>query len=477
MYGISPRLLKEIASIISSHLALVLNKCLTESIFPSELKVAKVTPLYKKGSINECGNYRPISILPTISKILELFVKDKLVNYLSVNKLLTEYQHGYIQSKSTTTALLSLLKEIITGYDERKLTQVAFCDLSKAFDSVDHNILARKMNAYGIQEEALALLISYLENRKQRVYWKGKISEWKNISKGVPQGSILGPILFIIYINDLPGNVSAEAMCLYADDTSLVNRSSDLEHLNQKTGDTLKNAEEWFKNNNLQLNINKTKILTFHTGALVDRNESAKFLGITLTETLNWREHILNLKKRLSGALYCLRMLKRAIPTAEVKNVYYAYFHSIATYGIMAWGVSRESEGVFRMQKSAIRLMSGLQQRDSCRGYFKKHGILTLPCCFIRACLEYIHSDRESLQTNAENHSYNTRHGENLLIPRHRIERSQNTYLYTAIKLYNSLPSNIRNLTNVKFKSAVKALLTNGEFYNIQEYVTELGRQ
>ena len=477
IYGISPKLLKEVAPIISQHLQLVLNKCLIEGFFPCELKIAKVTPIHKKGSMDDCSNYRPISILPTISKILETFVKDKLADYLTENKLLTECQHGYIKNKSTSTALLALLQQIITGFDERKLTQIAFCDLSKAFDTVDHNILIRKMENYGIQEGALTLLISYLQNRQQRVHWNGMFSDWKDLTKGVPQGSILGPLLFIIYVNDLPVSIPAEAMCLYADDTSFVTRSCDLEDLNYKTTEVLETAEKWFASNKLQLNINKTKILTFHTKVLGDANESMRFLGVTFTETLNWNEHIALLRKRLSGALYCLRMLKKTVPTSDVRSVYYAYFHSIATYGIMTWGVSGSSVGVFRMQKTAIRILSGLQQKESCRGWFRKQRILTLPCSFMRACLEYIHAERGALRTNATSHSYGTRHGENLLIPFHRIEKSQNTYHYTAIKLYNALPATVKSLTKPKFKSTIKAMLVKGEFYSMEEYFAKIRAQ
>ena len=436
-----------------------------------------MTPLHKKGSINDCSKYRPISILPTLSKILEIFVKDKLVDYFTENKLLTEYQQGYVKNKSTTTALLSLLQQIIIGFDERKLTQIAFCDLSKAFDSVDHNILIRKMEKYGIRNGALTLLISYLENRKQQVHFNEMISECKELTKGVPQGSILGPLLFIIYINDLPINIPAEAMCLYADDTSFVSRSSDLEDLKHKTNIILEAAEKWFTSNKLQLNVDKTKILTFHTKNLVNICDNVKFLGVTFSETLNWNEHISILKKRLSGALYCLRTLKRTVPAADVKNVYYAYFHSIATYGIMAWGASGGCLSVFRMQKTAVRILSGLQQKESCRGWFRKQGILTLPCCFMRACLEYIHAERGVVRTNATSHSYDTRHGQNLLIPFHRIEKSQHTYHYIAVKLYNALPATIKSFTKSKFKSSIKTMLTRGEFYSMDEYFAENGAQ
>lgn len=471
VYGISVRLLNEIEPIISNHICKLINKCQSEGVFPMELKQAKVTPIHKKGDHNDSTNYRPISILPSISKVFEVVVKDKLIKYLAGNDLMTKYQHGYLQRKSTTTALLSIIHEIVQGFDQQQYTQIAFCDLSKAFDSVNHNVLIQKLERYGIEHSALKYIISYLHQRKQQVQWRGQRSQWKGLTTGVPQGSVLGPVLFLLYINDLPQNVPSQSICLYADDTSFINRSRDLGELKLLTDSVLQKAQNWFDTNELKLNTDKTKILTFHTKSANDAShQTMKFLGVVLSETLAWTEHIAYLKKRLANSLYCIKVTTGNLPLREARTVYFAYFHSIATYGMIAWGVSSELETIFKLQKKAIRTLAGLQHRDSCRNHFRKLKIITLPGCFILTCLEYVHARRDIIIKNADTHSYNTRYRDDISVPYHRITKSQKSYHYISVKLYNALPAEIKCFNNKKFKSKVREILMEGEFYSVAEF-------
>lgn len=477
IYGISVRLLKKIEPVIAKQLCAVINKSLREGVFPNELKYAKVVPILKKGDPNDSSNYRPVSILPTMSKVFEVVVKDKIMKHLLDGKLLTEYQHGYVNQKSTTTALQSVVQKIVTGFDQQQYTQIIFCDLSKAFDSVSHEILNKKLPKYGLQGTAKQLLNSYMQQREQQVHWNGQISTWRKMERGVPQGSVLGPLLFLIYINDLPQNIPTQSICLYADDTSLINSGDVLEELKQKTNTTLQEAENWFNINQLQLNREKTNVLTCYT----KRNENvtgktAKFLGVTLTDTLTWTEHTSQLRRRLASSLYCLRVVTKNLTLSESRNVYFAYFHSVATYGLLVWGVSSDLESIFRLQKRAIRTLAGLAYRESCRTHFRRMGIQTLPACFIRACLEYAHNRRDTLQRNADLHSYRTRYGNEMLIPYHRINKSQNNFNYVSVKLYNALPTSVKQLNSIEFKIEIKRVLLEGEFYSQEEYFKEINR-
>jgi len=472
IYGVSMKLLKEVEPIITKPICTIINKCLQEGYFPIELKYAKVVPIFKKGDQNICSNYRPVSILPTMSKVFEMIIKEKLMTYLIEENLLTEYQHGYLKQRSTTTALLSVIQEIINSFDQKQFTQIAFCDLSKAFDTVHHQILTQKLEKYGICDRPKKLITSYLQQRQQQVHFNDTISDWKEIERGVPQGSVLGPLLFLIYINDLPQNVPTGSMVLYADDTSFVNRNSNLENLKKTTKMVLEDAQYWFTANNLQLNKEKTNILTFYTRRNNEiTGKTMNFLGVTLSETLMWTEHISLLKKKLANSLYCLKVVSKHLPSDETRNVYFAYFHSMATYGIIIWGVSNEIETIFKQQKKAIRTLASLHYKESCRTHFKKLNILTVPSCFILACLEYAYSRKDTIEKNLDTHNYNTRFQNEMLIPYHRTNKSQNNFRYMSIKLYNALPTNLKQINNARiFKSEAKKMLIEGEFYSIEEY-------
>lgn len=265
IYGLSVTLLKEIEPILSKHLSHVINKCLSEGIFPDQLKHAKITPIFKKGDRNEETNYRPISILPTISKVFETIIRNRLTCFLQKYEIIDNCQHGYTHKRSTSTALMQVMREILSGFDKQEYTQTAFLDLSKAFDTVNHSILLKKLYNYGVRGCQANLIASYLQGRKQQVEWNGVTSSSRTVERGVPQGSILGPLLFVLYVNDLPGNIQTKSTCLYADDTTLLNCDKEINDLKEKTKNSIEEAQKWFEVNELQLNKDKTNILTFYS--------------------------------------------------------------------------------------------------------------------------------------------------------------------------------------------------------------------
>ena len=230
-------------------------------MFPPELKKSEVVSLYKKGNAYLPQRYRPISILPAVSKIFETEIKNRLMDYLEGSRLLSPDQHGYRRARSTTTALVSLVERVADAFDDGEDAVVAFSDLSRAFDTVDHRLLLNKLAEYGIRGRTHELFRSYLEGRMQWVQWKGQRSVPKKIRTGVPQGSVLGPVLFLLYVNDLPSNISSGLTCMFADDASFVSAASTLDLLDVKAMQCIDEAKNWFTTIHMKMNQEKTQIL------------------------------------------------------------------------------------------------------------------------------------------------------------------------------------------------------------------------
>ena len=230
--GLSNKIIKTIKNEISKPLTLIINQMITSGIFPDYLKIAKIIPLYKKGDINSITNYRPISLLPTLSKIFERVIFIQLYTYFDDNNLLSEQQYGFRANHSAELAAVKLVDYIKYSID-RKCTPVnIYIDLSKAFDTLNFDILLYKLQYYGIRDIALKLLKSFISNRKQYVKYNVNESGFKEIKTGVPQGSILGPLLFCIYINDLATINNNFKFIMYADDTTIYFNKEDFPKIN-----------------------------------------------------------------------------------------------------------------------------------------------------------------------------------------------------------------------------------------------------
>lgn len=461
--------MKSVAQSVIKPLEIVINKCLTEGTFPDELKTAKIIPIYKKGDTSIAENYRPIAILPAMSKILEYVIAHRLMVFLEKNDYISSAQHGYRKRMSTITNIEELMKMILEGIDNRECVQLMCCDLSKAFDTVDHTILLEKLYYYGIRGKAHDMLSSYLSGRTQYVDIGESRSVWVQIKQGVPQGSVLGPLLFIIYVNDLQVNLSAAKVCLYADDTSiLIKEKSKVDALEiQKV--VMEEAMEWFTANKLMLNNEKTQCMQFTTGR-GEEDSHVKVLGIHIDNKLQWSEHINKLSRRLSVAVYTIRRIRQVSTYEAARLTYYANFHSVAKYGIQFWGAAVDANRVFLLQKRAIRALYQLQQIDSCREWFISGGILTLPSEYILTVTSVIHENVSKYDKNCETHSYNTRHKEDLKTPYHRLQLTQRTTDFWGTKIYNRLPKNFKDLPVKIFKQKLKNMLLESAFYSIDEF-------
>ena len=306
--GLSVKLLKLIKEDISKSITLVINQSINTGIFPETLKIAKVIPIFKKGDETIFDNYRPISILPAISKVFEKVLFKQLHKYFHEQKLYYDNQYGFRENHSTELAALELIDRITQLMDKGEIPLNIYLDLSKAFDTLNHEILLYKLNYYGIKGTAYKLIKSYLSNRKQYVEFSNTKSETNEITTGVPQGSILGPLLFVIYINDIANASTLFNTIIYADDTTLTGNLSSFKSANssiaQNINNELKKVTTWLQVNKLSLNVQKTKLMIFHTpqrevdippiqisGVELNPVDDFNFLGIIINKHMNWNSH------------------------------------------------------------------------------------------------------------------------------------------------------------------------------------------
>ena len=268
--GISNNILKLCAHTIGNPLTYIINFSLTTGTFPERCKLAIVRPIHKNGGKNEMSNYRPISLLTAISKIFERITYSRLVQHFECNNYFTTAQYGFRKELHIENAVFSLLDRITALIDKQQRVGGIFCDLTKAFDCVDHNILLHKLQYYGIIGNSLSWFKSYLGNRMQKVCLLPNVldqeasSMWKTVTSGVSQGLILGPLLFIIYLNDLPyGHKQENLTVIYADDTSVLLTAKNDPELKNKIKHELEYLIEWFSVNGLALNMEKTNLMKF----------------------------------------------------------------------------------------------------------------------------------------------------------------------------------------------------------------------
>lgn len=484
--GISSKMLKFCENELSHPLTNIINKSMAQGHFPTKMKISKVYPLHKNGSKSKTQNFRPISLVPTVSKLLEKIVLTRLFNHLVSYNLLPVRQHGFLAGKSTTTALTELI-ELITDYIEKGNTVTGtFLDLSKAFDSLDHTLLLSKISSLGISELALKWFKSYLTNRTQIVEVKQTINEETKVGtstplpvrRGVPQGSVLGPILFLLFTRDLPLAVEPQSSSImYADDTVLVSKSKSLETLEINTFVSVSKAEQYCVQNDLVFNEAKTKLLALGRNKdqlsgfpNITTVQAVKHLGMVLDDRLSWNDHVDNMCLRLGTSLFALQRV-RAISTPEaLRTAYHALFESHIRYGIILWGGSsaQNLQRALVLQKRAIRTVTGLQQRDSCREAFKTLGILTVTSLYILEVI--LHTSNVDLLKHNNIHEHNTRHADDFVLPSHRTALFEQKPSYAGVKLYNALPNNIKRGNNGSFKGRLRGWLLERSIYNLNEF-------
>ena len=426
--NISPKTLKKLYTGLVSPCVYIINLSLNTGIVPEAMKLAKVVPIFKNSGINTImKNYRPVSLLPVLSKVLERIVYNRLFHYLMKHKIFSASQYGFQPNRSTEHAILELQDRIMKIMNKKECCVGVFMDLSKAFDTLDHKILLDKLYHYGIRGVAHDWFRNYLSNRKQYVHINGTSSGQLPISCGVPQGSILGPLLFLVYVNDL-ATVSEHALTiLFADDTNLIYNGKTYNELKILIKNDLSKISDWFKANKLALNESKTKYMIFHTSynkpptsfqiilnnIELERVENSKFLGVIIQENLMWNTHINYICNKVSKATAILAKLKHYLPKYVLKIIYNSLALSNMTYALSAWGAAPKSP-IDRLHRSAIDRMHKLHKkgiRHICNSkynahtvpLFKKENVLQFQDLYKLQCIKIMHKKIHNTL-----HSYHT---------------------------------------------------------------------
>lgn len=470
--------LKVIASDISEHLTYLFNKIFDSGICPSAFKVAVIKPLFKGGDKTNVSNYRPISIMTNLTKIFEKLLKSRMANYIKKYNLISERQFGFQENKCTQDAISHLVSKIYKFLDESKPCLCVFLDLAKAFDTVSHPQLFDTLEDYGFRGPVHKLLKNYMTQRKQVVKINSAVSEEHIVQYGVPQGTVLGPLLFIIYMNNLLNQKSRGTIISFADDTAILYVAEKWQDLKTLAEEDMKNIKKWFDQKTLTINCTKTKYLPFscyknslpvfttitvYPDTIIEQAESVKYLGVVIDRNLKWDRHILSVCNTLRSILFRFRYLKRILDIPTLKTIYYALVESRLRYGIVAWGssVKEHIKKLEVVQKKFIKIMLNKPHNYPSDNLYGDAKVFDPRQLFFLAIILFQFRNKSSLLEL--NHNYNTRQKMTTYrTPFSFKSIGQRSCLYLAPRLYNYLPQNIKESRSLnKFKSDVKKFIIN----------------
>ena len=476
----SPKVFKHFPDKVINCYVHIFNLSITQGKFIECFKTAKVVPVYKSKNKHEMSNFRPISLLPVASKILEKIIHVRLYSFLSRNVFFLKNQFGFRANHSTDLAASLLINQICDALNNKQKVMSVFLDMSKAFDCVDHNILLQKMLTYGVRGNAFSWFKSYLSERHQRVEFNGTLSENTcKVECGVPQGSILGPLLYLIYINDINQCLTHCHVTLYADDTTLIVTAKTYEDLYRFVNEDLSALSKWLCLNKLTMNIKKTKYITyslskrtalqrddlkvFLNGATIEKVDTFKYLGIYIDEHLTWKPHMNKILSKIRGNLGVVRRISCFLTRRTLIQLFHSMIMSHIRYGIIVWHYGQASlrKKIQACANKFLRLIFFKKQRDSVKSLMIENKILSINQIFHleisklmqRVALNFIPSPFTDIFQNQERTlSMTTRSSSSYFQPLMFAQKCHQSISYTGPLTWGIVPSNIKvSLNNADF--------------------------
>ena len=490
--GFDTKLLSLSHHIISPCLTRMFNLSLLTSELPEDWKLARVTPLYKgKGSLHEYNNYRPIAIIAHIAKIFERNIQRQLMHYMVINDFINIDQSAYREHHSTQTSILRITDDFIDNICDKLLTGVCLLDIKKCFDTISHVILKKKLSYYGIVDKELLWFSNYLLNRPQMVSVNGKVSSKNIVNIGVPQGTVLTPLLFMIFANDISQSVGLSSCNLYADDTLIYCSGSDVAQVNSTLQNSLNSVSTWYKSNHLCLNIDKSNVMIISAkysnvidtklqlcidNQFLQQTDTSDYLGVRLDCNFTWDAHVKKICSNLGYKIRRLTRLKPVTPSHVLNKIYVSSIQNVIDYAICSWAYTSSSnlQKVQRLQHYAARVITGnfdyvdtrgtdlvkslgwmnvIQRRD----YFT---LLQYYKCINDAAPVYLLNNVTLCSEVNSGYALRSSDSPNVLPQFPENSTIRNSYSYHGAMLWNNLPGHLKSCMSIEdFKCKLKVFI------------------
>lgn len=484
--GVSSRILKDQKEILCKPLAHLINACFQSGQFPKNLKKTIIIPIHKKSDKTEVTNYRPIALTSNIAKVIEKAFKTRVMHFLESNKYLHKNQFGFREKKSTIDPVLKLVNSVHHTLNNGKKALTVFIDLQKAFDSISHSKLLSALYETGVRGKAHDFVTSYLSNRLQVVKVSSPSNENGESSEhfsadmtsafGIPQGSVLGPVLFIIFINELSNIAKFGTVLSFADDTAITFYGDTWDEVYKKANKDLSTIKMWLDSKGLSLNIDKTVYLAYsynssgqpsnnltlkiHTqNCVLDENEDCecsmikktkftKYLGVVLDENLKWQEHLKQTCKRLRQSLYKFRRLRDLFDKPVLRQVYFAISHSVVDYAMPAWGGAfvTHTKKLEKTMNLLLRVILKKSPRSHAHDLYTEFNVPNFYQMYAKAIAKTVLKRKIELSRNTQTRSTRSNSEINYIVPLMRSESMRHSPAVIAAKLFNSMPTHLREI-------------------------------